>query len=116
MKGPLVLRGWSGTTSARPWWPSPYNFLVLGALLGEKSGRPKIFFPKVRHFFTFYVLADQIPTGGKSRSTGFLGHSGPGRALARREIRGGKQKNTNSRIETEKRETNPLQLGPNTQS
>ena len=31
-------------------------------------------------------------------------------------ILGGKQKNTNSLIETEKRETNPIQLAPNTQS
>ena len=33
--------------------------------------------------------------------------------MALREIPGRKQKNTNSLIETEKRETNPLQLGPN---
>ena len=53
--------------------------------------------------------------GGKSRNEGFLGYSGLGRPLALREIPGGKQKNTNSLIETEKRETKPLQLGPNTQ-
>ena len=66
----------------------------------------------------FYVLrlADRTPTGGKSQNTGVLGHFGLGRPLALREIPGGKQKNTNSHIETEKRETNPLQLGPNTQS
>ena len=88
----------------------------LGALLGGKSGRPKGFSPKVRNFFTFHVLADRTPTGGKLRNTGFLGHFGLGRPLAHKEILGGKQKNTNSLIETEKRETNPLQIGPNTQS
>ena len=91
------------------------NFPVLGALLGGKSGRPKSFSLKVRNFFTFYVLADRTPTGGKSRNTGFLGHFGLGQPLALREIPGKKQ-DTNSLIETEKRETNPLQLGPNTQS
>ena len=70
----------------------------------------------VRNLFTFYVLADRTPTGGKSQYAGILGHCGLGRPLALREIPGGKQKNTNSLIETEKRETNPLQLGPNTQS
>ena len=89
---------------------------MLGALLGGKSGRPKSFSPKGRNFFTFYVLADRTPTGEKSRNTGFLGHFCLGQPLALREIQGGKQKNTNSHIETEVRETNPVQLGPNTQS
>ena len=92
------------------------NFPGLGALLGGKSGRPKSFPPKVRNFFTFYVLADRTPTGGKLRTTWFLGHFGLGRPLALREILGRTKKNTNSLIEAEKRETNPLQLGPNTQS
>ena len=72
----------------------------------------------VRKELTLYGLADRTPTGRKSRNTGLgvLGHFGLGQLLALREIRDGKQKTTNSRIETEKRETNPLQLGPNTQS
>ena len=36
------------------------NFPVLGALLVGKYGRPKIFSPKVRNCFAFYVLADRI--------------------------------------------------------
>ena len=82
----------------------------------ENSGRPKKLSLKVRDFSTFYGLADRTLTGGKSQNTGVLGHFGPGRPLALREILGGKHKNTNSLMETERRETNPLQLGPNTQS
>ena len=89
---------------------------MLGALFGGKSGRPQIVCPKVRNCFTFYVLADQTPTGEKLRNTEFLGHFGLGRPLALREIQGEKQTNTNRHIETEGREANPLQLGPNTQS
>ena len=70
----------------------------------------------VRNLFTFYVLTDRTPRGGKSRNTGVLGHFGLGQPLALREILGGKQKNANSHLETGKRETNPLQLGRNTQS
>ena len=88
------------------------NYPVLGALFwGEKPDAAKM-----RNFFTFYALADRTPTGEKSRNTGLLGHFGLGRPLALGEILSGKQKNTNSHIETEKRETNSLQLGPNTQS
>ena len=38
----------------------------------------------LRNFFTFYVLADQTPTGGKSQNTwgGVLDHFGLGRPLA----------------------------------
>ena len=43
-----------------------HNFLVLGTLLGGKSGRPKSLSLKVRNLFTFYVLADRTPMGGKS--------------------------------------------------
>ena len=89
-----------------------HNFPVLGALLEKKYGDPKSCSPKVRNFFTFYVLADRM--GRKSQNTGFLCHFGLGRPLAL-EIRGGKQKNTNSHIETENGE-NPLQVGPNTLS
>ena len=60
------------------------NFLVLGALFGKTSGRPKSFSPKVRNFFTFYVFADGSPTGEKSQNTGVLGHFGLGRPLALR--------------------------------
>ena len=70
----------------------------------------------VCNFLTVYVLAHQTPTGGKSRNAGLLGPFGLGRPLALTEILGGRQKTTNSLVETEKRETNPLQLGPNTQS
>ena len=70
----------------------------------------------VRNFLAFYVLADRTPRGRKSQNTGMLGHFGFGRPLALGEIPGGKQKNRNSLIETENGETNPFQLGPNTQS
>ena len=83
---------------------------------GGGSGRPKSLSPKVRNFFTFYVSADRTPRGGKSQNTGGLGHFGLGQPLELRKILGRRQKNINSHIETEKRETNPLQLGPNTQS
>ena len=79
---------------------------------GAKSGCPKSFSLKVRNFFTFYVLADRTPMGEKSRNTWVLGHFGLGQPLALREIRG-RKKNANSHIETERRETNPLQVGPN---
>ena len=80
---------------------------------GGESGRPKNFSPKVRNSSTFHVLADRTPTSRKSRDTGLLGHFGLGRHT---EIPGGKQKNANSLIETEKREANPLRLSPNTKS
>ena len=81
-----------------------------------KSVRPKSFSPKLGNFFTLCVLANQTPGGGKLRNTGSSGHFGLGRPLALKEIAGGKQKNGSSHMETEKRKTNPLQLGPNTQS
>ena len=56
-----------------------HSFPVLGALSGGESGRPKRFFPKVRNFLAFSVLADQTPRGEKSQSTGILGHFGLGR-------------------------------------
>ena len=84
--------------------------------MGKKSVRPKSLSQKLRNFFTFCVLADQTPTGGKSQSTGFLGPFGLGQPLALIDIPGGKQNNENNHMQTEKRETNPLQLGPNTQS
>ena len=89
---------------------------MLGALLGGKSVGPKSLSLKLRNLFNFCVLADRTPTGEKLQITGGLGPFGLGQPLARREIPGRKQKNTNSLIETEKREANPLQLGPNTQS
>ena len=46
------------------------NFPVLGALLGGGYGAPKSPTPKARNFFSFYVLPDRAPTGGKSRNTG----------------------------------------------
>ena len=99
---PLALREIPGLGRKR----KKCNFLVLGALLGGKSGRPKSFSPKVRNFFTCCVLADRTPTAGKSRNTGILGHFGLGRPLALREIPGpsGKKKEI---------KTHPLQLGPN---
>ena len=62
------------------------------------------------------VLADWTPTGGKSQNPGLLGPFGLGQPLPLKEIAGRKQKNTNILTETENRETNPLQLGPKTQS
>ena len=49
----------------------------------------------VSNFFTFYVLPDRTPTGGKPQNTGILGHFGLGRPLALRETPGlgRKQKN-----------------------
>ena len=79
------------------------DFLELGALFGKKSVRPKSFSQKVRKFLTFCVLAERIPTGGKSQNTGVLGPFGPGKPLALREIPGRTKKNTNSLIETEKK-------------
>ena len=52
-----------------------HNFSVLEALLGGKSSRVKSFFPKLRNFFTVSVLAGRTPRGGKSKNTGFSGHS-----------------------------------------
>ena len=92
------------------------NFPELGALLRGKSVRPKSFSPKLRNFLTVCVLVDWTSGGGKSQNTGFSGPLGLGQPLAHREIPGGKQKNENSQIETKNRQTNPLQLGPNTQS
>ena len=89
---------------------------MLGALLGGKSGRPKSFSPKLRNFFYILCFGRPDPQGREIAKYGVLGHFGLGRPLALREIPGGKQKNTNRHIETEKRETNPLQLGPNPQS
>ena len=87
------------------------NFGVLVALLfffwGGGSRRPKTFSMKVRTFLAFYVLASRTPTGGKLRTAGVLGHLGLGRPLALGEILGGKQKNTNSLIETKKRGNTP---------
>ena len=45
---------------------------------------PQKFLPESAQPFTFYVLADRTPTGGKLRNTGFVGHSGLGRPLALR--------------------------------
>ena len=36
----------------------------------------------VRNFFTFYVLPEWTPTGGKSQNTDILGHFGLGQPLA----------------------------------
>ena len=41
-----------------------------------------------RNFLTFYVLAGQTPTGGKTRNTRILGHFGLGWPLALEEIPG----------------------------
>ena len=65
---------------------------LAGALLGEKSVRPKSFSQKVRNFFTCCVLADQTPRGGKSQNTGFLGPFWLGQLLALGEIPGQKRK------------------------
>ena len=65
--------------------------------MGKKSVRPKSFPQKLRHFFTFRVLAEQTPTGGKSQNAGGLSPFGLGLPLALGEIPGQKQKNRVSR-------------------
>ena len=96
-----------------------HDFPELGALLGGKTVRPISFSQQLRNFFTFCVLTDQTPGDGKLQNAGFLGPFGLGQPLGTQRkphCPGGKQKNENSQIETEKRQTNPLQLGPNTKS
>ena len=92
------------------------NFPVLGALLWGKIRTPQNFRPESAQLFCTFRFGRPDPHGEKSQNTGFLGHFCLGRPLALREIRGRIQKNTNRHIETEKREINPLQLGPNSQS
>ena len=61
----------------------PGHFPVRGAVFGGKSGRPKSFFPKVRNFFTFCVLADRTPSTGNRRILffrPFRPRTAPGRA------------------------------------
>ena len=58
------------------------DFPDLGALLGEKFVHPKSFSQNLRNFFTFCVLVDRTPRGGKSQNTGFLGPFGLGQPLA----------------------------------
>ena len=65
-----------------------HNFPVPGVLLGGETGRPKFFSPKGRKFSTVCVLANQTPTGRKSRNAGISGHFGLGRPLALRKILG----------------------------
>ena len=60
--------------------------------MGGKSIHPKSFSPKVRNFFTFCILADRTPKGGKSQNTGFPGPFGLGQPLALREIPGQNRK------------------------
>ena len=60
---------------------------------GGGSGHPKNFSSEFRNLSGFSVLADWTPTGGKSQSTGLLGHFGPGRPLALRDFPGGKLEN-----------------------
>ena len=94
--GPLGLGQPLGTW--RNSWPKTgkHNFPEVGGLLGNKSARSKIFSPKSCNFFTFCVLADRTPTGGKSQHTGVLGPFGLGQPLAQINSRQ-KRKNTISR-------------------
>ena len=55
--------------------------------------------------FLHFVFWPTRPPGVGNRNTGFFSPFGLGQPLALREIPGGKQKTTNSLIETEKRET-----------
>ena len=48
---------------------------------GEKNRAPKSFSRKLRNFFTFCVLTDRTPRGGKSQNTVFLGPFGLGQSL-----------------------------------
>ena len=88
---------------------------VPGALSGKNPDASKVS-PRKCAFFYIFRFGRPDPHGQEIAKYGGLGHFGLGRPLALKEIPGGKQKNANSHIETEKRETNPLQLGPNTQS
>ena len=92
---PLALRETLGAGQKRG---KTHNFLVLG-VPKQKKNVPTLSGMVVRNFLTFYVLPDQTPTGGKTQSVGFLGHSDLGGSLALAEIPGAgpKQKNIISR-------------------
>ena len=95
------------------------NFPGLGHFLGGEVREPKNFSPRkcaTLFLFMFWPTRPPWVRNRELQAPGFVGHFGPGRALALRGIRGGKQDTANSHIETEKRETNPLQPGPDTQS
>ena len=84
--------------------------------LGGEIRPPQKFLLKIAHFFYILRFGRPDPQGGKPHNTGFLGPFVLGQPLALGEIPVGKTEKHNSPIETEKRETKPLQLGPNTQS
>ena len=96
-----------------PGWAENGKMQFAGArdTFGGEIRTPQKFLPESAHLCYILHFGQPDPHGRE-----ILGHFGPGRPLALREIPGGKQKNTNTLIETEKKETNPIQLGPNTQS
>ena len=56
---PLWPRASLGTSGHSGPKMEKYNFMELGALLGEISVRPKSFSLNVRNFFTVHILADR---------------------------------------------------------
>ena len=93
---PLALRETPGPGRYR----KKHKFPVQG-VPKRKRNVTTLFGMVVCDFLTFYVLADQTPRGGKSRNTGMLGHFGPRRPLALRQVpgRGRKRKNAISRCQ-----------------
>ena len=86
--GPRAL-----SQNRRPGQKTPKSqFAGVRGTFGENILPPQNFLPESAQLFTFYVLADRTPTGGKSQNTGVSGHFGLGRRVALREIPGGKHK------------------------
>ena len=88
---------------------------------GEEVRTPQNFLPESAQFFYILRFGRPDPLGEKSQNifakkkkSQFFRTFGLGRPLHK--FGAENRKNTNSLIETEKRETNHLQLGPNTQS
>ena len=93
----------------RPFWPraAPWHlekfraenrktrFPGARSPFGKKTRTPKSFSRKLRNIFTFCVLTDRTPRGGKSQNTVFLGPFGLGQPLGTER---------NSGLETAKRD------------
>ena len=87
-----------------------------GTFGGGNPEAPKVSPRKSATILPFMFWPTGPPRAENREMRGGWGHFGLGQPLALEEIRGGKQKTTTSHIEPEKRETKPLQLGPNTRS
>ena len=97
------------------------NFPVLGTPLGGKSGRPKSFFSKFRNFSTCEIgQSRQEYSQTTSTPMARTGHAHKARHPSTFDLIVAPGTSCIptiwGHIETEKRETHPLQLGPNTQS